>query len=83
MRCRLIRDSRKQASWTLTLCIPASILLQLKFAVSGITTPWFSLAPMDPIGFATAFMTTVGPILARKWANKNDGNISSPSIPPG
>jgi hypothetical protein len=75
---RLLKDSSGRKSWTVTLCVPASIILVVKFAIGGIKYLDLVFASMDPIQFATAFGLVMAPLLARDavetFGNPKDGN---------
>jgi hypothetical protein len=66
----LIKDSRGQKSWTVTLTVPAILILMTKFILSGIAIGPFVLASVDPISFATAFAAILAPLVARDAADK-------------
>jgi hypothetical protein len=80
---RLLKDSSGRKSWTVTLCVPATVILIVKFAISGVKHLDWVLASMDPVQFATAFGLVMAPLIARDAVEKfgNQKNGSTPTQP--
>lgn len=61
----LVKDSRGCKSWTVTLVVPAAMLLLIKFAIAGVKMGETIFASIDPISFGTAFAAVIAPLVAR------------------
>ncbi len=67
----LLKDTRGKPSITLTLVVPACLLLMGKYAVAGVDLGAYGVQPtMTGIEFGTGFMMLLAPFLQREWTEK-------------
>lgn len=67
----LLKDARGKPSITLTLVVPACMILMAKYIVSGLTLGAYGVQPaMTGIEFGTGFMLLLAPFLQREWTEK-------------
>lgn len=80
---RLMHDSKGCKSWTVTLVVPAALLLLIKFSLAGIKFGETVFASIDPVSFGTAFAAVIAPLVARDaWRFERAKNGSNPDQPP-
>lgn len=73
MQPRLLRDSRGNGSWTLTMIVPAFTALTLKFLAGGFTFPVVGLMPlMGGVEYATAAAALLGLWVTREYQDKKN-----------
>ena len=67
----LLKDTRGKQSITLTLVVPACLLIMAKYAISGMAFGVYGIQPpMTAIEFGTGFMLVLAPFLQREWTEK-------------
>ena len=67
----LLKDTRGKPSITLTLVVPACLLLMVKYAIAGFALGVYGVQPpMTGIEFGTGFMLLLAPFLQREWTEK-------------
>ena len=67
----LLKDTRGKPSITLTLVVPACLLLMGKYAIAGFALGAYGVQPaMTGIEFGTGFMLLLAPFLQREWTEK-------------
>ena len=68
---RIMRDSRGQPSWTLTMVVPGFFSLTAKFLVGGLTFPVVGLIPlMSGLDYAAAAAAILGVWVTREYNDK-------------
>lgn len=68
---RLLRDTRGDSSWTLTLVVPAFVAATGKFLIGGVTLGPLGVMPvMSGIEYATAVAAIIGVWVAREAKDK-------------
>lgn len=68
---KLIRNSRGEKSWTVTLTLIPVSLINLKFLVSGMIFPYIGLQPvMSALEYATALGIAMAPLLVKEGVEK-------------
>lgn len=71
MQPRIMRDSRGQPSWTLTMVVPGFFALTTKFLVGGLTFPVVGLIPlMSGLDYAAAAAAILGVWVTREYNDK-------------